>query len=149
MLTVSKLRDLEQQVTRGEISYSRMVELINEITQPAPTVSPSDDVLNIIELRWKEYHKTCTTDQFINGRFWEARELWELLKLHFSLLPQSNNSSSGEAEQIVTDLATWSEKWPRTQIYGMSRKEEMDGELIDIEERAKKYIFANPAKKPK
>ncbi len=29
-LTVSKLRDLEKQLTAGEISYGRMVELINE-----------------------------------------------------------------------------------------------------------------------
>ena len=29
-ITIAELRDLEKQVTLGEISYSRMVEIINE-----------------------------------------------------------------------------------------------------------------------
>lgn len=30
LLRVAEMRDLEKQVTKGEISYSRMVEIINE-----------------------------------------------------------------------------------------------------------------------
>lgn len=35
-LTVSKMRQLEQMLSREEISYSRMVELINEECRPKP-----------------------------------------------------------------------------------------------------------------
>ena len=30
LLKVAEMRDLQKQVTKGEISYSRMVEIINE-----------------------------------------------------------------------------------------------------------------------
>lgn len=41
------------------------------------------------------------------------------------------------AENIVKDLASWSKKYPRHRIYHFSKKEEMDGELMKLEERAK------------
>lgn len=45
-----------------------------------------------------------------------------------------------EALLIVSDLAEWSKKYPRQQIYSSSRQPEMDGELIKLEERAKTFI---------
>ena len=39
---------------------------------------------------------------------------------------------------IVEMLANWSKKYPRGGIYSMNSK--MDQELIEIEEKAKKYI---------
>jgi hypothetical protein len=45
-----------------------------------------------------------------------------------------------EAAEIVKELAEWSKRYPRGNIYGMSGKENMDGQLIAIEERAKLFI---------
>lgn len=37
-----------------------------------------EEVREEIHNRKGEWHKTCLQDQFVNGRFWEAQELWEL-----------------------------------------------------------------------
>jgi hypothetical protein len=37
------------------------------------------EIKDLIHKRKVEYYKKCLEDQFINGRFWEAQELWELL----------------------------------------------------------------------
>lgn len=44
------------------------------------------------------------------------------------------------AGKIVADLAGWSEKYPRNVIHPTSSQKRMDGELIALEERAKKYL---------
>jgi len=44
------------------------------------------------------------------------------------------------ATEIVKDLAAWSKKYPRGHIYGMGRKDDIDGQLIAIEDRAIEYV---------
>ena len=39
---------------------------------------------------------------------------------------------------LINRLAEWSKKYPRDSIYSSSRKPEMDNELIEMEEQAKK-----------
>lgn len=39
------------------------------------------EVGKILEKRYKEYHKECLGSEFINGRFWEAKELEKELNL--------------------------------------------------------------------
>ena len=41
---------------------------------------------------------------------------------------------------VVTELAEWSKKYPRGRVYPMSKKSQMDGELISIEEKAKQLL---------
>lgn len=36
-------------------------------------------ILKIISERYIEHHKKCLTDMFINGRFWEGKDLEEIL----------------------------------------------------------------------
>lgn len=39
-----------------------------------------DGMIELITKRKAEYHKDCLDDMFINGRFWEAQELWQILQ---------------------------------------------------------------------
>lgn len=45
-----------------------------------------------------------------------------------------------EFKAIVQALADWSRKYPRDRIYGMSQQPNMDGELIELEKRAKAVL---------
>lgn len=57
-------------------------------------------------------------------------------------LPISDAKAS--AIEVAKDLAEWSIKYPRGRIYGMSRKKDMDGQLIKLEERAKEILSHLP-----
>ena len=52
-----------------------------------------------------------------------------------------------KAQEIVKELAEWSTKYPRSSIYNMHSKPQMDGELIKLEEKAKEYITYLPNEK--
>jgi hypothetical protein len=52
---------------------------------------------------------------------------------------QSDKETLLEALKITTELAEWSERYPRGRTYPIS-KINMDDELIAIEEKAKKFI---------
>lgn len=41
---------------------------------------------------------------------------------------------------LVRRLAAWSKKYPRQTIYPMTRNQEIDSELIEIEEEAKRLV---------
>ena len=47
---------------------------------------------------------------------------------------------------LVSRLAAWSRRWPREMVYSMSRQPECDGELIAIEEEAKRLFPEAPQK---
>lgn len=73
----------------------------------------ADGILNIIHTRKTEYHKRCLIDEFINGRFWEAQELYELIKLQISSLPSklSNQTNAVEfAEWLLKNTVTSTNK---------------------------------------
>lgn len=48
-----------------------------------------------------------------------------------------------KALELVKDLANWSRKYPRGEVYHMS-KMSMDDELIELEERAKELQPPTP-----
>lgn len=50
------------------------------------------------------------------------------------------NREIAEYKELVFRLAEWSKKYPRGKIYGASRQEGMDGELIEMEEAAKTIL---------
>jgi len=58
VLTVSALRKLEYQVTKGEISYSRMVEVINEMGVQTQKQELENEPVEFLEwVAGKNYHQ--------------------------------------------------------------------------------------------
>jgi|SRR6478609_1154213 len=53
---------------------------------------------------------------------------------------QQKQLSDEESAAIVKELAEWSKRYPRGITYSSSRQPKMDGELIALEERAKKWL---------
>lgn len=77
--------------------------------------------------------------------YWDGRG-WALIG-RYELYTEENLLASGytvgekvernmEAAKIAYDLAEWSRKYPRDDVYSFHQKK-MDDELIELEERAK------------
>ena len=49
--------------------------------------------------------------------------------------------SASQCQELVKDLADWSKKYPKGGIYSMSMKPKMDGELEQLERRAKQLMY--------
>lgn len=56
-ITVSYLRDLERQRDNGEISYGRMVELLNERAFDASEQHPKEAIVAVVATRRSDFEK--------------------------------------------------------------------------------------------
>lgn len=50
------------------------------------------------------------------------------------------NTLKDEAISIVEDLANWSLKYPKGRVYSFNQKPNIDGELEELEKRAKEFL---------
>jgi hypothetical protein len=53
-----------------------------------------EELIEEINKRLDEHHVGCLEDNFINGRFWEAKDTQQLLLAQLSLIKESNNKKS-------------------------------------------------------
>src|SRR6478752_1089531 len=78
----------------------------------------------------------CANDSFTDGALSDvAKEYW-----FAQFQSQQKQLSDEESAAIVKELAEWSKRYPRGITYSSSRQPKMDGELIALEERAKKWL---------
>ena len=68
-------------IVKGERILSNKENVLRQLLILISQVKENtiEEARELIHKRKQEWHKDCLNDQFINGRFWEAQELWELL----------------------------------------------------------------------
>jgi len=115
-ITVSLMRGLEKQVLNGEISYSRMIEILNETLLPERKyIMP--DIINTVDLRdicreaIKDSEIYIGTETHLPMLFGALKaSLGKYLKIHSEMtsLPESKNVvPSEEIKQKSIEFAEW------------------------------------------
>ncbi len=88
----------ENEVGINQFQLDAMEEYINQEQSSPKEVPP---LVNLLQERMKEYHKTCLQDTFINGRFWEVKEIIELV---LSKLKAEEPKEGEVAEKVFKDM---------------------------------------------